>query len=85
MATSNNRSTCLIALNTHPNKRIDKEFQDFTSLSFHMVCFILNKLVQSNTSTDTDQQSDTSLVFDMKENRWVKPTQAASSSEMDDK
>ena len=47
--------------------------------------FILNKLVQSNTSTETDQQSDTSLVFRMKENRWVKPTQAASSSEMNDK
>ena len=47
--------------------------------------FILNKLVQSNTGTDTDQQSDTSLVFRMKENRWVKPTQTASSSEMDDK
>ena len=46
--------------------------------------FILNRLVQSNTSTDTDQQSDTSLVFRMKENRWVKPIQAVSSSEMDD-
>ena len=45
----------------------------------------LNKLVQSNTNTDTDQQSDTSLVFRMKENRWDKSTQAASSSEMDDK
>ena len=45
----------------------------------------LSKLVQSNTSTDTDQQSDTSLVVRMKENRWVKPTQAVSSSEMDDK
>ena len=46
---------------------------------------ILNKLVQPNTSTDSDKQSDTSLVLRMKENRWVKRAQAASSSEMDDR
>ena len=47
--------------------------------------FILDKLIQSNTNSESDQQSDTSLVFRMKENRWIKPTQTASSSEMDDK
>ena len=30
---------------------------------------ILNKLIQSNTNSESDQQSDTSLVFRMKENR----------------
>ena len=43
----------------------------------------LSKLIESNTNTESDQQSDTSLVFRMKENRWIKPTQ--SSSEMDNK
>ena len=105
MATSRNKSTWLIALDTHPNKRNINEFWDFTSfLSFHMVglilflfstyyktakiCikkFILDKLIQSNTNSESDQQSDTSLVFRMKENRWIKPTQTASSLEMDDK
>ena len=103
MATSNNKSTWLIALDTHPNKRnkgilgfhfllvfphgcfdiiaISHSFYNSINMSKK---FILKKLVQSNTSTDTDQQSDTSLVFRMKENRWAKPTQATSSSEMDD-
>ena len=38
MATSDSKSTWLIALDTHPSKRINKEFWDFTSfLSFYMV------------------------------------------------
>ena len=41
MATSHNKSTWLIALDTHPNKRNINEFWDFTSfLSFHMVGLI---------------------------------------------
>ena len=47
--------------------------------------FILSKLIESNSNTESDQQSDTSLVFRMKENRWIKPTQSSSSSEMDNK
>ena len=39
--------------------------------------FILDKLIQSNTNSESNQQSDTSLVFRMKENRWIKPTQTA--------
>ena len=44
-----------------------------------------SKLIESNSNTENDQQSDTSLVFRMKENRWIKPTQSSSSSEMDNK
>ena len=47
--------------------------------------FILDNLIQSNTNSESDQQSDTSLFFRLKENRWIKPNQTASSSEIDDK
>ena len=46
---------------------------------------ILNKLIESSSNTESKEQSETSLVFRMKENRWIKPTPTPSSSEMDDK
>ena len=46
---------------------------------------ILNKLTESSSNTKSEEQSDTSLVFRMKENRWIKPNPIPSSSEMDDK
>ena len=46
---------------------------------------ILKKLIESSSNTESEEQSDTSLVFKMKENRWIKPNPTPPSSEMDDK